>query len=86
MAKQTDGDTKFQKVVRHFLTTPPRPRTQEPADVLRPGDCFLVIGHAMRIAGNQHANEDGSITADLYLNLDDYRAGRVMEPEFTYRR
>ena len=40
----------------------------------------------MRIAGNQHANEDGSITADLYLNPDDYRAGRVMEPEFTYRR
>ena len=40
----------------------------------------------MRIAGNQHANEDGSITADLYRNLDDYRSGRVMEPEFTYRR
>ncbi len=29
-------------------------------------------------------DEDGSITANLYRNLDDYRNERVMKPRFTY--
>jgi len=53
---------------------------------LRSGDCFVVIDGKLRIAHEQQHNDDGSITADLYRNLSDYEAGRVMEPGVKYWR
>ena len=54
--------------------------------MLNHGDYWLVVGDKLRIAHERAQNEDGSITADLYRNQDDYRAGRVMERAFTFWR
>ena len=45
--------------------------------MLNHGDYWLVVGDKLRIARERAQNEDGSITADLYRNQDDYSAGRV---------
>ena len=48
-------------------------------------DFWLFVDDALHIARLIERNEDGSITVDLYRNLDDYRANRVMEYDFTYQ-
>ena len=54
-------------------------------DMLDDGDYFLVVDNKLRIAREQSRNvEDGSITADLYRNLEDYRSGWVMEFDFKF--
>ena len=52
--------------------------------MLKNGDYWLFVGDKLWIARESARNEDGSITADLYRNPDDYRRGRVMERGFTY--
>ena len=65
------------------LHTPPRPHGSKSMSPLRNGDCFLVVDGKMRVA---HVIERGhrSITADVFRNLDDYRAGRAMERAATF--
>ena len=49
------------------------------------GDFYLVVSDKIRIARvKTRDSEDGSITADLYRNLEDYQAGYVMEHDFTF--
>ena len=91
MAKSRQPDSinnpKFQKVVQTFLKTPPRQHRPLRAEPLRSGAYFLVVGDKVRIAHETSRNlEDGSITSDLYRNLEDYRSGRVMERGFTFWR
>ena len=45
---------------------------------------FLIIDGTFRVAGDLKHNDDGSITADVYRNPDDYRAGRAMERAVTF--
>jgi len=75
MAKTPKSDPKkdpeFQKVVQHFLKTPPQPH--------KPKQTYLVVDGKFRVAGDLRRNNDGSITADVYRNLDDFRSGRTME-------
>ena len=53
--------------------------------MLRDGDYFLVVEDQLRIARDVPIDStDGSITVDLYRNLEDYAAGRVMEYAFKY--
>lgn len=54
--------------------------------MLEHGDYWLVVGDKLRIAHERALNGDGSITVDLYRNLDDYRADRAMERAFTFWR
>ena len=54
--------------------------------MLEHGDYWLVLDGKVRIAHERAQNEDGSITADLYRNPEDYRAGLVMERAFTFWR
>ena len=69
-----------------MLKTPPKPHTPPSGKDLRDGDFYAVIGDRMLIAHPvSPADEDGSITMDLYRNLDDYRDGHVMERAFTGR-
>jgi len=63
------------EALKRALNTPPQPR-QPPH--------YLVVGDKLRVAGQLRRNDDGSITADVYRNLDDYRAGRMMEPAVTF--
>ena len=60
------------------MVPPKRPKLEQ--SPLKSGDYFVVIDGKMRIAHENSRNDDGSISSDLYRNLDDYRTGRVMEP------
>ncbi len=53
--------------------------------MLRNYDYLVVLDDKIYIASEIFRDdEDGSITANLYRNLDDYRNERVMKPRFTY--
>jgi len=54
-------------------------------DAARPPNRWLVIGGKFRVAQTLWTHDDGSITVQLYRNLDDYDAGRAMEHAFRYR-
>lgn len=45
---------------------------------------YLVIDGKLRVAGNVQRNDDGSITADVYRNLDDYKSDQAMERAVTF--
>ena len=47
-------------------------------------DIYLVIDGHIRPARMRDVSGEGSITVDLYRNLDDFRLGVVMEHDFTY--
>ena len=68
--------------MKTLLKTPPKPHTKE-ASPLSNGDCFLVVGGKLRVAHVIKRGHD-SITADLYRNLDDYRADQAMERAATF--
>ena len=73
-----DAWKRFEGAVDAALHTSPVHQTGKDASPLKNGDCFLVIDGNVRVAhviGRGH----GSITADVFRNLDDYRAGRAME-------
>lgn len=74
-------------VLQAFLKTPPRPykKRREDQGPLRPGDCFVVINGALRIAHPKTVHDDESTAADLHRNHDNYRAGRVTGRDVTYR-
>ena len=72
---------RFERVI-DTITSPSRSPAQN--WVLREGDYFLVVGDKLRIAHPTSAPEGGSITVDLYRNLEDYRRNQVMEHNFIY--
>ena len=72
-----ENDPQFMGVVHHFLATPPKPHV---ARAKLPAHEYFVIGDRIRVAVVCARDATtGSITADLYRNLDDLRAGAVME-------
>ena len=85
MADKPSDDQKFTATVKNLLKTPPKPHAKATTP-LNDGDSFVVIEGRMLIAASQIHNDDGSITADLFRNLDDYVAGLVMEPSVTFWR
>lgn len=46
---------------------------------------FIVRDGKMYVGRIVNRNEDGSITVDLYRNMQDYKTRAVMELDFTYR-
>lgn len=78
-----DAWERFERAVDSITKTPPK---SDGSGALRDGDYFLVVDDRLRIAHPIRMAESGSITADLYRNLDDYRHGRVLERAFVYRR
>ncbi|MDW3206836.1 MAG: hypothetical protein R8L07_14965 [Alphaproteobacteria bacterium] len=85
--QKRNDDKEFKQVVQHFLKTPPRPHKKAVVGAgLAKGDFFAVLNGKLMIAKPvSAADENGSITMDLYRNLDDYRRGVVMEREFRGR-
>ena len=45
---------------------------------------FIIRDDKMYVGKIVSRNEDGSITVDLYRNIEDYEIGAVMELDFTY--
>ncbi len=73
----------FEKTVDTLARTPPKPRR----GVLKSTDpTFIVVDEKMRVVRERQVNEDSSLTADVYRNLEDFRRGRVTEPDFVYWR
>lgn len=73
------------ELLKRLLKTPPQPRPKRERDQVERLE-FVVIDGKLRVAGNVRHGDDGSITADVYRNLEDYRAGRAMERAATYSR
>jgi hypothetical protein len=65
------------EAVKRMLNTPPRPHSTK-ANAKRPAHTYVVVDGVMRIAAGRLT--PGEATVDLYRNLDDLRAGRVLEP------
>ena len=71
--------------LRNLLKMPPKPhaevvgerRPDNKSGAVPPG--YLVIDGKIRVAGTIRKNADGSITADVFRNLEDFRAGQAME-------
>ena len=75
---QHDEEQERDLILRRLLKMPPQPCPKRERG-LPSSLSFLVIGGKFRVAENLHHNHDGSIAADVYRNLEDYRVGRVME-------
>jgi hypothetical protein len=71
---KTEDEKRADEVLRRMLNTPPKPRKGK-----QPGASYLVIDGKFRVAGGVKENRDGSITSDVYRNLDDFRNDRAME-------
>ena len=82
MNTKTEKDTVKRRddALRRALKTPPKPHKA----IHNVEPHYLVIGGKLRVAGRLKRNADGSITADIYRNLDDFRADRAMERATTF--
>ena len=69
---------RFEHAVDAAVTSGPKHRTKQHVPT------YFVIDNTMRVAGNVHRNDDGSITADVYRNLDDYKSDFAMERAVTF--
>ena len=69
---------RFEHAIDAAAKSGPMRRTKKPAPT------FLVIDDKMRVAGNVRRNDDGSITADVYRNLGDYKSDHAMERAATF--
>lgn len=74
MTKSPD-DTKRDEVLKRMLQTKPQPRKTKK----KPEPEFFIIRGQMYVAGNVRRDPDGTITADVFLNLDDYRSDVAVE-------
>jgi hypothetical protein len=73
--KQSPDDAKRDAVLLKMLQTKPQPRAPKKAKEPE----FFIVGDQMLVAANVRRDPDGTITADTYLNLEDYKAGKPQE-------
>jgi len=72
---------RFERTLRGALNTAPQPRLQVERTALPVHEYVVIDGRFLVAAVVSRSNR--SITADLYRNLSDLRAGRVMERGIT---
>lgn len=71
------------KLLRPLKTPPcPRPKAEKVAE---PGG-YLIIDGKLRVAANMTEHDDGSITADVYRDLEDLWSDRAMERAARFER
>lgn len=73
-----EAQRRFETLVRAAINTPPQHRLAK-VEVETPPHTFVVVNGVMRIAAGR-LTPGSEATVDLYRNLDDLRAGLVLEP------
>lgn len=77
-------DPEFQKVVQHFLKTPPKPHAPAHGESM-PEHFFVFLSGRCLVASGKSA-PGPTFKTNLYRNLDDLRAGKIMESGVTLSR
>jgi hypothetical protein len=73
-----EAQRRFEALVRAAINTPPQHRPAKTGDET-PVHTYVVVDGVMRVAAGR-LTPGSEATVDLYRNLDDLRAGRVLEP------
>lgn len=75
---EAETQRRFETLVRAAINTLPQHRHAK-VDADTPPHTFLIVNGAMRVAAGR-LTPGSEATVDPYRNLDDLRAGRVLEP------